>query len=203
VNAATLLDCEILSHDVRSVSAAAHTLAPPAGRPAMFALLVLAGLMLPAALSGCGYAQEVPALPAGARSIAIGEVANLTTVGELDVRLRALLHRQLLRRTHVLLRPRETSDLVVSVTLAELTLTRLLDPTLTADRSFRFALRGSVTLIDRRSGKPLIAGRSLSAAVRRLYPPEVLETPAIRDEGLNDVLAAFAEAVEREVFLVF
>jgi len=109
----------------------------------------------------------------------------------------------LLRRAHLVLRPPETSDLLLFITLSELTLTRVLDPTFTSERSFSFGLSGSVTLVDQRSGEPLIAARALSAGVTRLYAPEVRETPAIRDEGLDDLLAAFAASVEREVFRVF
>lgn len=176
---------------------------PPRRRAIRSLALRWAGLLLVLLFIGCGYRQDVPVLPAGARTIAIGAINNLTAMGELDVRLRALLQRDLLRRRHVAILAVERSDLVISVDLTALTITRVLDPAITTDRSFAYALSGRVTLTDQRTGQQLVSGRGVTASVTRLYAPEVRETPAIRDEGLNDVLAAFAEQVQREVFLVF
>ncbi len=176
---------------------------PPRRRAIRGLALRWAGLLPVLLFTGCGYRQDVSVLPAGARTIAIGAINNLTAMGELDVRLRALLQRDLLRRRHVQILAVERSDLVISVDLTALTITRVLDPAITTDRSFAYVLSGRVTLTDQRTGQQLVSGRGVTASVTRLYAPEVRETPAIRDEGLNDVLDAFAEQVGREVFLVF
>ncbi len=167
---------------------------------------LLAAALLAAAVAlpgGCGYAPDVPRLPAGAHSVGVARVANLTDTGELDVRLHRMLLRALQQRASVQLLPPERAALTVEVTLTTFTITRTLDPTITTDRSFGFALSGTVTVTDQRTRRRLITDHPLSAAVTRLHAPTVLETPAIRDEGTNDVLAAFAVQVERLLFTTF
>lgn len=171
---------------------------PRSGLPFALALAALAGL-----LAGCGYGQDVPHLPAGAESIALRSVQNGTDTGELDVRLRAALLERLHKRAHVRLLPPERSTLALEVELTELTIYRVLDPAITSDRSFVYSLTGVMSLIDQRTGHRLVNNAVISARVSRLYAPDVRETPAIRDEGLNDVLASFADQVERRVFLTF
>ena len=153
--------------------------------------------------SACGYSQEVPALPAAARSIAVGQVANLTGTGELDVRLRGLLQKRLRRHAHVAIVPAARSDLLLSVQVAKFSITRVIDPAVSADRSFGFRLSGRMTLTDQRNGKDLIANKRIAASVGRLHSPTVRESPAIRDEGVNDVLDAFAAEVEKQVLQSF
>ena len=165
--------------------------------------LTLAAIAVVLAGGGCGYRQDVPALPAGARSLAIGQVNNLTGTGELDIRLRTLLKQRMRRRALVRLRPVETSDLVLSIDLTDFRIDRVLDPAIESDRSFGFLVAGRIILLDRRTGRALIAGRAVQAQVTRYHAPSVLETPAIRDEGITDVLTALAEQVERQVFLEF
>jgi hypothetical protein len=164
-------------------------------------LLVLAALA--AWPAGCGYHQDVPALPGGAHTLALQRVANLTDTGELDVRLRALLQQRLAQQAHVRVLPPERSALGLSLALDAFAIDRALDPAITSDRSFQYSLNGRMTLIELSSGRKLIDNEAVSASVQRLYAPAVQETPAIRDEGINDVLAAFAEAVERRLFRTF
>ncbi|MEE8434394.1 MAG: hypothetical protein V3S64_06355, partial [bacterium] len=72
-----------------------------------------------------------------------------------------------------------------------------------SDRVFGYSLRGSLTLIDARNGKELISRYSLAASVQRYHASTVVETTAIRDEGIAGVLKAFADQVERRVLLAF
>lgn len=163
---------------------------------AMLLALLLAG-------SGCGYRQDAPRLPVGAQSLALHDVQNRTQQAELDVRLRGELLGRLERHAHVRLLPEARSTLLLEVALDEFTITRTLDPAITSDRSFVYQLTGRMSLTDQRNGYRLIDNAGVSASVSRLYAPDVVETPAIRDEGINDVLERFAEQVEHRLFLVF
>ena len=164
---------------------------------AAFALLALP------LLAGCGYHQDVPALPGGAHELTVQRIANLTDMGELDVRLRAQLERRLAQMAHVRLVAPERSSLALSIALLRLTIDRSLDPAISTERTFLYSLSGTLTLTDLRTGRPVINSEAISVQVTRLYAPTVRETPAIRDEGLNDVLARFAEVVEQRLFRTF
>ncbi len=166
------------------------------------AVLLAAGLGL-LALGGCGYHQDVPALPGGAHDLTLQRIANLTDMGELDVRLRAQLERRLAQMAHVRLVAPERSALALSISLISLTIDRSLDLAITADRTFLYSLSGSLTLTDQRTGRNVISAERINVQVSRLYAPTVRETPAIRDEGLNDVVARFAEEVEQRLFRSF
>ena len=72
-----------------------------------------------------------------------------------------------------------------------------------SSRRIRNQMPPMLTLFDARSGKALISKHPLSASVRRFHAATVVETTAIRDEGLTDVLKAFTDKVERRVLLVF
>ena len=89
------------------------------------------------------------------------------------------------------------------IALTRFETTRVLDPAVETDRVFGYLLHGTLTLIDARTGKALIVRHPLSASVTRIHANTVVETPAIRDEGITDALKAFAEQVERRVLLVF
>ena len=179
--------------------------AAPDGRLGLFmASLFVASLLMVSLLAvGCGYRQERPGLPAGARSLGLSPVKNLTGSGELDVRLQALLKRRFSGHANIRLRDPGKSDLRLHIDLTRFETTRRLDPALALNRVFGYRLQGTLTLFDARNGKALIAKYPLSASVRRYYADTVVETPAIRDEGLSDVLKAFADKVERRVLLVF
>ncbi len=163
--------------------------------------LLLLGAWL--AVAACGYQQDPQALPAGARSLSIGRVNNLTGTGELDIRLRSLLTRRLSSSSQFQLRPVRKSDLEIRVDLTVFRIDRVLDPAIDTDRAFGFHVSGTLTLVDRRTRRVIIARRRLSATVNRFHGATVLETPAIRDEGITDVLHKFAGEVENQVLLVF
>lgn len=154
-------------------------------------------------MAACGYQQDRPALPAAAHSLGVGPVINLTGTGELDVRLRALLLEKFATHAHIRLGGPSNSDLELRVTLNSFQITRALDTVIGTDRAFGFSLAGSLKLIDNRSGKTLIASHPFQAGLTRYYAPSVLETPAIRDEGMQDVLKTAAEQVVNRVLLVF
>ena len=165
-----------------------------------FAALFFAASLLAV---GCGYQQERPGLPAGARSLGLAPVNNLTGSGELDARLHALLKRRFSGHANIRLRNPGKSDLELRIDLTRFETTRALDPALGSDRVFGYTLQGTLTLFDARNGRTLISRSPLSASVRRFHAATVVETTAIRDEGLTDVLKAFADQVERRVLLAF
>ncbi len=159
-------------------------------------------------LNGCGYSQDVPTLPEGAKSIFVAPVQNLTEQGELDVRLQALLRRRLLRHSHVAVHTASDAELVLSVSLTSFSIQRTLDPTsdletpLETVRTFVYTLTGRMRLSEPRTGRDL-DNRALSAGVTRYHDSATLETTAVRDEGIEDVLEAFVDQVERALFSSF
>lgn len=163
------------------------------------------GLLALALGAGCGYRQDVPRLPGGARTIALQAIANHTTTGELDVRLRAQLEHRLAQQAHLRVTAPAQATLLLSVRLDTLTVSRVLDPAIASQRSLTHTLTGHVTLLDRHSGRKFLADEAVSVSVQRLHDPGVVETetPAIRDEALDDTLAAFAAQVERRLFRTF
>jgi len=175
----------------------------PAKRRQLQSVWLLTAVLLAALLGACGYHQDVPHLPGGAHTLTLRRITNLTDTGELDVRLRTALQQRLAQQAHIRLQPPERSALALSIELSSFTLNRVLDPAITTERSFVYTLTGRVTLTDLRNGRTYIAGEALTASVTRLYAPDVQETPAIRDEGLNDAVAAFAEQVQQRIQRTF
>lgn len=181
------------------------TVAPrrPPHRSAAPAAVLLLATLLPVLLAGCGYHQDVPALPGGARSLSLDAIRNRTDVGELDVRLRAELVRRLALQAHVTVLPAADTELRLSIVLDEATVSRALDPALTQDRSFSYTLSGRMTLLDTRTGARPVDGERIAVSVTRLHDPAVLETPAVRDEAYGRLLADFAEQVQRRLLQSF
>ncbi len=58
-------------------------------------------------------------------------------------------------------------------------------------------------LMDMRSGGALIPAQVVRSGVTLHHPSSRIETPAIRDEGIADLLDDFAAQVERRIFLFF
>lgn len=188
------------SRGVWSSHSSMHDTTP---RTTAIALALAAALLSAVLAAGCGYHQDVPRLPGGAERIGIGPIRNLTSVGELDVRLRARLKARLLRQAHVRLVSPEAGDLLLTATLTDLHISRVQDSTDPNRRLLDFTLAGRISLADRRSNRMRMDNQPVSAAYQVVIPITTLETPAIRDEGVNGVLSAFAEEVERRLFLSF
>jgi hypothetical protein len=163
--------------------------------------LLLAALT--AGAGACGYHVDVPALPGGAHSLALQRIANFTDTGELDVRLRTQLEQRLAQQAHVQVNSPEHSALALDVVLDSFRVDRVLDPAITTDRSIVYSLSGRISLTELRNGRKLLDNEAVTVQVQRLYDPSVRETPAIRDEGIHDVLAMFADEVERRLFRTF
>jgi hypothetical protein len=113
------------------------------------------------------------------------------------------LKRRFSGHANIRLRDPGKSDLELRIDLTRFETTRALDPAIASDRVFGYRLQGLLTLFDARTGRALISRHPLSVSVRRYHAETVVETTAIRDEGLTDVLKAFADQVERRVLLAF
>jgi hypothetical protein len=161
-------------------------------------LLLLVGLA-----AGCGYRQDVPVLLGGGQRLAIGPIRNLSYAGELDTRLRAQLQARLLRHAGLRLVPPAQSDLLLTIEITDLRIDRGLDGSAPGRRSLVFVVSGRLTAEDQHNGRKLIAGEALSASSQVLFDPPLLETIALRDEGINGAVDAFAAQVEQRLFFTF
>ncbi|MCH7476625.1 MAG: hypothetical protein IIA14_00810 [SAR324 cluster bacterium] len=166
-----------------------------AGAIALLAGLFVVGL----AVAGCGYRQEVPRLPDKATSIGIGSVKNRTATGQLDVLLKTALIRQLSRNPAFFLTGGERSQLILEIDLSRLDVSRARSVSNPEISSLAFTLRGKMKLIRRADGKAIFSGASISANTHLDFDLPVIETPALRDEGINDLVTAFARAVEERL----
>lgn len=155
--------------------------------------LVLAMAVLVAA---CGYRQEVPGLPGGATRLAIAPVQNATYESELDIRLRARLDKRLRSHAHLRLVDRPRAELVLEVGLQELTIMRTIETIAPRRKVLTFTLTGRVSLMDRRSDDYVLSDSPVTATEQVAVAEAALETPAIRYDGIDKVVAAFAEEVE-------
>ncbi len=180
---------------------------PPPARarqPRWAVLGALAAAVLPAVLAaGCGYSLDSPRLPDNAGTLAISAIRNQTTTGELDIRLQHLVRARMLRHASLDLVPIERSDMSVEILLADLAITRARSLTSTTVSSITYALRGDVSLLDRRSATYHFYKQPVTSQYSLNFDTPVVETPAIRDEGLTGVLDAFAQRVETLVLLSF
>jgi hypothetical protein len=166
---------------------------------AAFALL----LCLASALAGCGYHLDSPHLPNEAGTLSFAPIRNQSSTGELDIRLQDLLRARLVRHSNVNLVPVTRSDVSLTITLIDLRISRATDLTTTSVSSINYDLRGEVSLLDRRSGSYYFYRYPVAVTSRVDFDTPVVETPAIRDEGLTGILDAFSKRVETLVLLDF
>lgn len=174
---------------------------PVSRRPAAAALgLVLAAAWLAA---GCGYQMESPSLPNHRQSIGIDPIRNRTYEAELDVRLQAELRRRLFRDAGIRVAQPERSDLVLTVEVQQLDLVRTRDVDSTNVRKLRLNMSGVMTLRDTVTGQVIYDKVPVGAGTRYDLPESAVETPAVRDDALGDVIGAFADKVMQRLLLSF
>lgn len=175
--------------------------APP--RPLAGAALALGAILLAAALAGCGYARESPRLPGNAGTVAIGTIRNRTLTGEVDVRLAHRLRALLLKHPGIELAVPEHSDLVLDIELTLLSVVRARNLSSTSLTSVSFQLAGQVSVYDRRTSQYYVFRQALQSSSRLDFDSPTVETPGIRDEGLDDAIQSFAAQIENLLFLSF
>lgn len=156
-----------------------------------------------AILSGCGYRLDTPRLPDNAGTLAIGTIRNRTFQGELDVRLQHRLRSLLAKHPGFELTTPDHSDLVLDIELTQFRAVRARDLVSTNLTSVSFQILGLVSVYDRRKGKFYIARQPVNSVSTLDFDSPTVETPAIRDEGLEDAIQTFASNVENLLFLAF
>jgi hypothetical protein len=164
-----------------------------ARRKALLAVTLLAAALLAGA---CGYRLDAPHLPDNASRLAVGVIQNRTATGELDIRLQDKLRTVLLRHPSVMLTSPEFADLVLDVDLATISIARTRNLTATSLSGISYTLAGAVSLYDRRKSRFHFSRVPVSASARLDFDTPIVETPAIRDEGLDELLDNFARQVE-------
>lgn len=174
---------------------------PPAWRPGLCAAIGLAWCLVLAA--GCGYRQDSPTLPGGARSLGIDVIHNQTFRGGVDVMLQKALRRLLLRNPALRLTSPVRGDLLLVVQLQDLTITRARSLTDTSISSLSYGLSGRMALYDNRDNAREVLSEDVSASAVLTFTRPVIETPSVQDEGLEDVIAAFAREVEARLYRSF
>lgn len=165
--------------------------------------MLLAALAAALALAACGYRLDSPRLPDNAGTLFIAPIRNRTTAGELDIRLRQLLRHRLLRHASLDLAAQETADMTLEVQLIELRVTRVRDLASTSVSSIVYDLKGEASLLNRRTRGYYFQRLPVTVSSQLDFASAVVETPAIRDEGLMGVLDKFAERLETLVLLGF
>jgi len=163
----------------------------------------LGAILLAAAVAGCGYSRESPRLPGNAGTVAIGNIRNRTLTGEVDVRLGHRLRALLLKHPGIELAAPEHSDLVLDIELTLLRTVRARNLSTTNLTSVSFQLAGQVSVYDRRTSQYYVFRQTVQSTSRLDFDSPTVETPGIRDEGLDDAIQAFALQVENLLFLSF
>jgi hypothetical protein len=166
------------------------------------AALGLVGVLL-ALAAGCGYRVDTPRLPGNAGTLAIGVIRNRTFQGELDVRLQHRLRSLLLKHPGFELGPPDHSDLILDIELTQFRVVRGRDLASTNLTNVSFQLVGLVSVYDRRQSRYYVNRQPVNSTSRLDFDSPTVETPAIRDEGLEDAVSSFAIQVENLVFLTF
>lgn len=162
-------------------------------------LLALAGALS----GGCGYGLDTPRLPGNAGTLAIGTVRNRTFQGELDVRLQHRLRSVLMKHPGFELGAPDRSDLVLDIELTQFRVVRARDLVTTNVSSVSYQIVGLVSVYDRRQRKFYVSRQPVNSVSRLDFDSPTSETPAIRDEGLEDAVQNFALQVENVLFLAF
>lgn len=171
-------------------------------------------------MAGCGYHMESLHLPGHARSLGLGPVYNRTYQGELDYRLTNQLRTRFLQEAYTDLVSPETSDLVLEVELVDFQITRYRNLTSLAGTqggsstgslaagsapfTINFTVSGTLTLRDNRENIirmdhiPVSGTSSLS-----FDAADTLETPAVKNQGVDQALADIAARIVRQVFTAY
>jgi len=154
-------------------------------------------------LAGCGYSRETPRLPGNAGTIAIATIRNRTTQGEVDVRLGHELRALFLKHPGIQMGSLDHTDLVLDIELTLMRVIRNRDLASTNLTSVQFQLVGDVSVYDRRTSQYFFYKLPVESLSRLDFDSPTIETPAIRDEGLDDAIRSFAERIENMLFYTF
>lgn len=163
----------------------------------------LTALLVSLTVAACGYHWESPRLPGNAGTIAFADIRNRTLTGEVDVRLAHRLRALLLKHPGIQLTTPDHSDLVLDIELTVLRIVRTRDLATTSLTGVSYQLAGQVSVYDRRTRQYYVYHEGLQGISTLNFDSPTVETPAIRDEGLDDAIQDFALKVEDALFLSF
>ena len=152
---------------------------------------------------GCGYRMETAKLPDNAESLGIGTIRNLTYTGELDIRLKNLLRRRLLRNPAFSVISPDRSQLILEIELKELIISRTQDVSDTDITSFGYTLKGEMQIIRAGPERIVVLKKNVEAKSVLSFNQPVVETPAVIDDAAHEVMIIFAEKVEEGIFINF
>jgi hypothetical protein len=147
--------------------------------------------------------MEAPRLPNGRHTVGIDPIVNRTYEGELDVRLQQELRRRLFRDAGIRVWPIEQSDLVLTLELSTLAYNRARDINRSDVSSVSLSLAGVMTVRDAGTGQLLFNRAPVGASAALELPQAAVETPAVRDDAIDEVVGAFADAVIERLLLNF
>ena len=180
---------------------------PPGSRPLVTGPLLLALFLLPLFLltgaTGCGYTMDAPGLPEGHRTLAVDTVRNETFTAEVDVRLQRELRRQLFRDAAIRVVSPTQTDLLLQITVKSASASRSRGVNDTSVSKLAYNLSGSMTLLEQSSGRLLVDRKPVSGTSRLNFAERTVETPAVREEGLNDAITALAGSIVQELLVDF
>jgi hypothetical protein len=152
---------------------------------------------------GCGYGMDAPHLPNNHRTLALDPVRNRTFEGELDVRLQQALRRLLYRTAGVEMVSPDESGLLLTLEIQQLDLERARSLDSTDVKRLNYHIAGVITLKEQGTGRLLIDKAPVAVNTRYDLPEAAVETPAVRDDAVNAVVAQFAEAVVARLLVNF
>jgi hypothetical protein len=166
--------------------------------PSLAPLILALALLL-----GCGYGMDAPRLPNNHRTLALDPVRNRTYEGELDVRLRQALRRILYRTAGVEMVSPEDSGLLLILEIQQLDLVRARSLDSTDVKRLNYHIAGTMTLKEQGTGRLLLDKLPVALNTRYDLPEAAVETPAVRDDAVNDVVSQFAEAIVARLLVNF
>ncbi|MDH4120363.1 MAG: LPS assembly lipoprotein LptE [Deltaproteobacteria bacterium] len=153
-----------------------------------------------AALGGCGYSLETVRLPAQAATLGLGSVTNHTFQGELDLRMNRALQRRVMAIGSADLVSPNDSDLVLEVDLTRFDVSRFRDISQNNAYTFQFTLSGTMTLRDRRNGRVLLDHQPVEGTARLDFTVLTMETPALRDQGIELAVNRLADIIVQRMY---
>jgi hypothetical protein len=192
----------------REPLAAANNAGPKllaARRVAWWKTAALALALLPAwlTIAGCGYHLESPRLPGNAATLSIGSIRNRTQTGEVDVRLAHQLRTLFLKHPGMQFVAPDRGEIVVDIELTQLRVVRARDLATTNINNEQFQLVGILSVYDRIHSRYYVYHQAIQSFSRLDFDSPTIETPAIRDQGLDAAILGIAEQIESAVFVSF
>jgi hypothetical protein len=165
------------------------------------AIALVAALTL--GLGACGYRMESPQLPNNRHSIGVAAIRNFTYEAELDVRLQEALRQRLFRDPAIRVTPPDRSELVLTMEIKGLNIARARDLDSTDVRRLNLNVSGVMSVRDVNTGALIHDRTPVAADLRYDLPESALETPALRDDAIDSLLAVFADKVVDNLLLTF